>query len=65
MSSGVSFSGLSSGIDTASLVEQLIAIERRPVTLLENQQIREQNKLAVLQEINSSLLAAKTSVGAL
>lgn len=65
MSSGVSFSGLSSGIDTASLVEQLIAIERRPVILLQNQQIREENKLAVLQEINSSLLAAKTSVEAL
>jgi len=65
MSSGVSFSGLSSGIDTATIVEQLIAIERRPVTLLENQQIREENKLTVLQEINTSLLTAKTSVEAL
>ncbi|MGA1198532.1 MAG: flagellar cap protein FliD N-terminal domain-containing protein, partial [Candidatus Latescibacterota bacterium] len=65
MSSGVSFSGLSSGIDTATIVEQLIAIERRPVTLLENQQIREENKLTVLQEINTSLLTTKTSVEAL
>lgn len=65
MSSGVSFSGLSSGIDTATIVEQLIAIERRPITLLENQQIREENKRVVLQEINTSLLTAKTSVEAL
>jgi len=65
MSNGVSFSGLSSGIDTATIIEQLIAIERRPITLLENQQIREENKLVVLQEINSSLLTAKTSVEAL
>ena len=65
MSSGVSFSGLSSGIDTATIVEQLVAIERRPITLLENQQIREENKLVILQEINTSLLAAKTSVEAL
>jgi len=65
MSSGVSFSGLSSGIDTATIIEQLIAIERRPVNLLQNQQIREENKKIVLQEINSSLLAAKTSVEAL
>lgn len=65
MSNGISFSGLSSGIDTGNIIEQLIAIERRPITLLENQQIREENKLVVLQEINNSLLTAKTSVEAL
>jgi flagellar hook-associated protein 2 len=65
MSSGVSFSGLSSGIDTATIIQQLIAIERRPITLLENQQVREENKRTILQEINTSLLAAKTSVEAL
>ncbi len=37
MSSGPVFSasGLASGLDTASLIEQLIAIERRPATLLQ------------------------------
>lgn len=65
MSRGISFSGLSSGIDSAQIVEQLMAIERRPITLLENQQAREQNKLTVLQEINTRLLSVKTSVEAL
>ena len=40
MGAGVSFSGLSSGIDTAQIIEQLMAIERRPIALLENQQAR-------------------------
>ncbi len=37
MSSGPVFSasGLASGLDTASLIEQLISIERRPVTLMQ------------------------------
>lgn len=65
MSAGVSFSGLSSGVDTATIVEQLIAIERRPIVLLENQQVEEEFKLDVLQEINTSLLAVKTSAEAL
>ena len=65
MSSGISFSGLSSGIDSAQIINQLIAIERRPVTLLENQQILEREKLAVLQAINTSLLAVKTNVESL
>ena len=65
MSRGISFSGLSSGIDSAQIVEQLMAIERRPISLLENQQARERNKLTVLQEINTRLLSVKTSVEAL
>ena len=61
MSAGISFSGLSSGIDSGQIIEQLVAIERRPVALLENQQIEEETKLAVLQEINTRLLTVKTS----
>ncbi len=57
MSRGISFSGLSSGIDSATIVEQLIAIERRPIVLLENQQVQEEIKLSVLQGINTSLLS--------
>jgi flagellar hook-associated protein 2 len=65
MSSGISFSGLSSGVDTATIIEQLIAIERRPVVLLENQQLEEELKLQVLQQINTSLLTVKNSAEAL
>jgi len=65
MSSGISFTGLSSGIDSGQIIEQLIAIDRRPITLLENQQAVESQKLAVLQGINTSLLSVKTSIEAL
>ncbi len=36
--SSVTFTGLASGIDTASLVESIMEIERTPVTLLEDKQ---------------------------
>ena len=65
MSSGISFSGLSSGIDSAQIIEQLIAIDRRPVTIIENQNAEEEFKLEILQQINTDLLAVKTSAEAL
>lgn len=61
MSGGISFSGLSSGIDSAQIIEQLIAIDRRPVTIIENQNAEEEFKLEILQQINTDLLAVKTS----
>ncbi len=65
MSTGVSFSGLSSGIDSGQIIEQLLAIDRRPAVLLENQNAIEQFKLRVLQQINTDLLAVKTSADSL
>ena len=65
MGAGITFSGLSSGIDTSTIIEQLVAIERRPIALLENQQVEEQFKMDALQAINTSLLTAKTSAEAL
>jgi flagellar hook-associated protein 2 len=65
MSTGVSFAGLSSGIDSGQIIEQLIAIDRRPAVLLENQNAIEEFKLQVLQQINTDLLKVKTSADAL
>ena len=65
MSTGVSFAGLSSGIDSGQIIEQLIAIDRRPAVLLENQNAIEELKLQILQQINTDLLAVKTSADAL
>ena len=65
MSSGVSFAGLSSGIKSDQIIEQLLAIDRRPAVLLENQNAIEGLKLQVLQQINTDLLAVKTSAEAL
>ena len=65
MSTGISFSGLSSGIDSATIIEQLIGIERRPIALLENKIAGEQTKQDALQQINTSLLSVKTRAEAL
>lgn len=61
MNQGISFSGLSSGIDTATIIDQLVAIERRPIVLLQNQQAKEETRKEVLQKINTSLLAVKNT----
>ena len=65
MNQGISFSGLSSGIDTATIIDQLVAIERRPIVLLQNQQAKEETRKEVLQKINTSLLAVKNNAEAL
>ena len=36
--SEITFSGLSSGMDTAGMLEKLMEIERRPIQLLERKQ---------------------------
>ncbi|MFQ5506994.1 MAG: flagellar cap protein FliD N-terminal domain-containing protein, partial [Planctomycetota bacterium] len=42
---GISFSGLASGLDTQAIVQQLVALERIPITLVETQKREEQDKL--------------------
>ncbi|MCZ6675707.1 MAG: flagellar filament capping protein FliD [Candidatus Poribacteria bacterium] len=59
--SDVSFSGLSSGIDTASLIEQLMQLERRPIRRLERQQTTISHKEEAVQSFNTKLSALKSS----
>ena len=40
-------SGLVSGLDTASIIEQMMSIERRPIQLLENQMAEAEAVMAV------------------
>lgn len=44
-SNGISFSGLGSGIDTAAIVSQLVALERLPIARMESQREAAQQKL--------------------
>lgn len=62
MSQGVSFSGLGSGLDTDSIISQLVDIERRPVVLIQRRQARLEQQKGVIQSINSKLLSLKSSV---
>jgi flagellar hook-associated protein 2 len=58
-------SGLSSGFDWRSMVDQLIAIDHRQVDLVANKKTDYANKLVEWQGVNSKLLALKTSASAL
>ncbi len=53
--------GLFSGIDTQSLIEQLLAIEARPRQLAQNRLFQLQTQQAAYLDINSRLSALKTA----
>ncbi len=56
------FSGLSSGIDTASIITQLTTVAQKPVTLLQGKDDTYNAKLATWQSFNASLLSLQSSV---
>ncbi|MCB9846815.1 MAG: flagellar filament capping protein FliD [Phycisphaeraceae bacterium] len=59
---GISSStGLFSGIDTASLIEQLLAIDARPKQLAQNRVAELQTQQTAFLDINSRLLALKSA----
>jgi len=53
--SSVTFSGLASGIDTASIIESIIELERTPITALEEDQTYLQTKLDTYSQFNTLL----------
>jgi flagellar hook-associated protein 2 len=55
--SGISFSGLASGIDSNQIIDQLIQIQRRPITLLQGKQTTLQTQISALQTVNTNLLS--------
>ncbi|MGA3207228.1 MAG: flagellar filament capping protein FliD [Syntrophales bacterium] len=63
---GTSFiSGLSSGIDWSSMVDQLIAVDQQSVTAVQNKQTADQSKLQAWQSFNTQLLSLKTAADAM
>lgn len=63
MGSITSSVGLISGIDSGSLIQQLLAIEARPKQLAQQRILQLQQKQAAFLSINSSLLALGTAAG--
>ena len=59
------FSGLSSGIDTNSLVERLMQLERLPQQRLDDKIARVQQRKSAWMNVNGALLTLKTSADAL
>jgi flagellar hook-associated protein 2 len=61
MASTNSVSGLSSGFDWQSMIDQLIEIDKAPVTLVEKQKSKYEEQLSAWQSFNSTLLSLKTA----
>jgi flagellar hook-associated protein 2 len=59
MSQGITFQGLGSGLDTGGIIEQLVALEQRPVTLIQSRQARLETQKLAITDINSALLGLK------
>ncbi|MBE0582703.1 MAG: hypothetical protein IH612_02955, partial [Desulfofustis sp.] len=53
-------SGLSSGFDWRSMIDQLMAVEHRPIDLVTARKTDTETKLTEWQSANSKLLALKT-----
>lgn len=57
----ISSSGLISGLDTDSIIDQLIAIEARPKQLVEAQVVKLTSQKTAFLDVNARLLALKSS----
>lgn len=54
--------GIFSGIDSSSLIEQLLAVEARPKTLIQQRVIQIQSQSAAILGINSKISALRTAM---
>ncbi len=63
--SSVSFTGLATGLDTASIVAQLLEIKRRPIYRLENRRLDFQSQLSALGTLKTKLLALQEAAAKL
>lgn len=61
----VSFSGLSTGIDTAALIKAMVDVKRQPIVQLQKQADVFQSRLTQLGDLAGKLGALRTAAGAL
>jgi len=61
MAGTITSSGLISGIDTASIVDQLVTLESRPISLLRSRQSDLKSQVSALGDIVSKLSALETA----
>src|SRR5688500_10409741 len=63
--SGISFGGLASGLDTKSLISQLLALEARPITALNTRKTLLTRQKTLFTELETKLNALKSAADAL
>ncbi|ADB48468.1 flagellar filament capping protein FliD [Conexibacter woesei] len=54
---GINFSGIASGLNTGEIIEQMMAIEKRPRILLDNKQVLIETKQGLLRDFQTKLRA--------
>lgn len=64
-SSGISFSGLGSGLDTQAIISQLVSIERIPIRTIEGRRSNEQRKLDLVGQLGDLVKKLQTKAEAL
>jgi len=62
---GAYISGLASGLDWSTMISQLVAVERKPITLLENQKSSLSTEKSAWTEVNTKLTTLKTAIASL
>lgn len=60
-SSGISVDGLISGLDSSSIIEQLVAIQSKRILTLESQQAEETSKIGLFQQLQALALGVRTA----
>lgn len=65
MADRLRISGISTGYDTAQLIEQLMAVERRPVLLMQKQQSQIKTRSDAWRDVASRLSSLKSKAAAL
>lgn len=63
--SGINFSGISSGIDTESIISQLVKLQQQPVTLMQQHQQTIQQQQTALSQISALVSSVQAAAGAL
>src|SRR5438477_2254510 len=61
----VNFSGLSTGIDTESIIQQMLAVDKRPEDLMKNDAARIQQKQQAYATVSAQLLSLQASASVL
>ncbi len=62
---GIGVSGLMSGLDTDSIISQLMSLERRPVMLMQQKEAAYQAKITALGVVKSAMSDLKSAVNTL
>lgn len=63
--SGINFSGLGSGIDTESIIQQLLKLQQRPITMLQNRQQQVQSQQTGIAQISAILSGFQAAASSL